>query len=39
MTELTLKTTIPYTEEERELDEFAKTIDFNDEDQVMEFLR
>jgi len=37
MTELTLKTTIPYTEEERELDEFAKTIDFNDEDQVMEF--
>jgi hypothetical protein len=27
----------PYTEEERALDEFAKSIDFNNDDQVMEF--
>ncbi len=30
-------TVMPYSEGERELDEFAKTIDFNDDDHVMEF--
>lgn len=28
---------LPYTDEERELDEFAKTISFSNPDQVMEF--
>ncbi len=28
---------MPYTEEKRKLDEFTKMIDFDNEDQVMEF--